>query len=82
MANYFSLIPPEEIPGIRLGNVPDRWRCSRVAKSTGERCRCLAVKGKGVCRHHGAGGKKLSRAKMLRQAARLRGERPANYWCD
>jgi hypothetical protein len=78
--HYFSTIPASEIPGIRTGNVPDEFRCTARARvSGGERCRCVAVKGKGVCRHHGGGGKKLSLAKMYRMAARLRGERPEHY---
>jgi hypothetical protein len=78
---HFSRIAPEDLPGIRLGNVPDQLRCTAKAKSTGERCQNPRVRGKGICRLHGAGGKKLQRSKMLRQAARLRGERPA-HWED
>jgi hypothetical protein len=78
---YFSRIALEDIPGIRLGDVPDQFRCPAKAKSTGERCQNPKVQGKRTCRVHGAGGKKLQRAKVLRQAARLRGERPA-HWVD
>jgi len=31
-------------------------RCHAMAKRTGERCRCPAVRGWAVCRVHGAGG--------------------------
>jgi len=78
---HFKYLTPAEIPGIRLGSVPDRWRCRAKAKSTGERCQCLAVKGRATCRHHGSGSKK-TRAGMLRMAARLRGERPEAYKKD
>ena len=79
---YFSRIALEDIPGIRLGDVPDQFRCTAKAKTTGQRCQNPRVKGKGTCRmHRGSPGKKPTRAKVLRQAARLRGERPA-HWVD
>jgi len=40
-------------PVQRLRNAP---RCHARAKSTGERCKCPAVRGWRVCRVHGAGG--------------------------
>jgi hypothetical protein len=40
-------------PTQRLRDAP---RCHATAKSTGERCRCPAVRGWRVCRVHGAGG--------------------------
>jgi hypothetical protein len=40
-------------PVHRLRRAP---RCSAKAKSTGERCRCPAVRGWAVCRVHGARG--------------------------
>ena len=78
---HFSTLEPHQIPGIRLGDLPDAWRCRAQAKSTGDRCRAVAAKGMGLCRHHGAGGNKPSLAKVYRMAARLRGERPTG-WSD
>lgn len=72
---HFQLIDPSKLPGLRLGAIPEAFRCRAKAKRTGERCACVAVKGKGLCRHHGAGGKGPSRAKQLRLGAYLRGER-------
>jgi hypothetical protein len=74
----------ETNPGKLLGNVPDKCRCNNTAKSTGERCKNVRVKGDTRCRTHGGKrpGMKVSRAKQLRMAARLRGERPKHYWCD
>lgn len=40
-------------PVQRLRDAP---RCHARAKSTGERCKCPAVRGWRVCRVHGAGG--------------------------
>jgi len=40
-------------PVQRLQDAP---RCHARAKSTGEQCRCPAVRGWGVCRVHGARG--------------------------
>lgn len=40
-------------PVERLRDAP---RCRAKAKSTGERCKCPAVRGWSVCRVHGAGG--------------------------
>jgi hypothetical protein len=40
-------------PTQRLRDAP---RCHATTKSTGERCRCPAVRGWRVCRVHGAGG--------------------------
>jgi hypothetical protein len=40
-------------PTQRLRDAP---RCHAAAKSTGERCKCPAVRGWRVCRVHGAGG--------------------------
>ena len=40
-------------PTERLRDAP---RCSALAKSTRQRCRCPAVRGWSVCRVHGAGG--------------------------
>lgn len=73
---------PEANPGYRFGSLPEHVRCSARAKSTGERCQSPRVAGKKTCRLHGSGNKKLSRAAMLRRAARLRGERPPHYTCD
>lgn len=42
-----------ENPVHRLRNAP---RCHARAKSTGERCKCPAVRGWSVCRVHGARG--------------------------
>lgn len=82
--SYFRVCKPEDHPGVYFGSLPDHLRCKRIAKSTGERCRCMKVKGSTLCRTHGGKrpGMKMSRAKELRIAARLRGERPKHYWCD
>ena len=40
-------------PAFRLNCAP---RCSAKAKGTGIRCKAPAVKGRAVCRMHGAGG--------------------------
>jgi hypothetical protein len=40
-------------PVQRLRNAP---RCTAVAKSTRERCKCPSRRGWSVCRVHGAGG--------------------------
>ena len=37
----------------------DGIRCQAVAKATGERCRCVAVRGKTRCAKHGGGGRLL-----------------------
>jgi hypothetical protein len=81
-AGRFQHIPKDEIPGIRLGSIPDQFRCTAKSKSTGERCRCMRVTGQGVCRHHGARKQKPTWAKRFRQASRLRGERPDGYHSD
>jgi hypothetical protein len=80
--SYFRTVSAAENPGMKFGNLPDHCRCTATAKSTGERCRDMRVSGQKVCRRHGAKGLKPTRAKMLRLAARLGGERPKNYWCD
>ncbi len=72
----------EPMPGYRFGSLPLHLRCTCTAKATGGRCRNPAAKGQTLCRTHGAKGLKMSRAKALRLAARMRGERPKNYWCD
>jgi hypothetical protein len=68
---------PNGLPGHRLGAIPDAFRCKATAKSTGQRCACIAVKGSGGrCRHHfGNRGGKPSLAKQYRIAALIRGER-------
>jgi hypothetical protein len=80
--SYFRTVTAAENPGMKFGSLPDHCRCTAKAKSTGERCKDMKVKGQTVCRRHGAKSLKATRAKMLRLAARLRGERPKNYTCD
>lgn len=83
--SYFRDVCTRETnPGLKFGSVPEKYRCKRIAKSTGLRCGCYRVKGSTVCRTHGGKrpGLKMSRAKELRLAARLRGERPAHYQRD
>lgn len=84
MAKYdhFTGLTLEELPGVRLGSIPDKWRCKAKARSTGERCKAMRAKGQKVCRLHGAHGLPLTWKKKARLAARLRGERPPHYWCD
>jgi hypothetical protein len=72
----------DPLPGIRAGSVPAKFLCTAKSKRTGKGCQCPRVKGQKVCRHHGAQGLKPTRAKLLRAAARLRGERPAHYTVD
>jgi hypothetical protein len=82
--SYFRDVCTRETnPGIRTGSVPLEFRCQRIAKSTGEQCRCPRVRGTTLCRTHGGKrpGMKMSRAKQLRLAARLRAERP-DHWVD
>lgn len=80
--SHFRVCGREKLPGHRFGNVPDHARCTAHAKSTGKRCENFRVIGQKVCKNHGARGLKPTRAKMLRLAARLRGERPAHYKWD
>jgi hypothetical protein len=52
----------------------DMPKCQARAKSTGEKCKNVAVKGKRVCYLHGgkSTGAKTERGKMLSKYARLR----------
>ena len=69
----FRLMDPAALPGVRLGNVPDAFRCKATSKLSGKRCRCMAATGQGVCRHHGAKGLKPTQAGMVRMAKQQRG---------
>ena len=44
--------------GFPMGDPPDHFRCHAKSKTTGERCRHWAMRGKRVCRYHG--GKSVS----------------------
>ena len=81
--SYFRDVCTRETnPGVKLGSVTDKYRCTATAKNSGARCTQFRVKGQKVCRFHGAQGVKPSRAKLRRIGARLRGERPSGYERD
>lgn len=46
----------DNLKGFAIQRMWDAPRCHARAKSTGERCRCPAVRGWRVCYVHGAGG--------------------------
>lgn len=46
----------DDNPTSPIERLRDAPRCHATAKSTGERCKCPAVKGWRVCRVHGARG--------------------------
>ena len=69
--------PKGNAHGIRLGSIPEAFRCRATSKGTGRPCQCVAVKGRGLCKHHGGKrqGDMPSPHKLKRLAAILNGVR-------
>lgn len=53
LIRYPKTNPRPPTGGVRFGQLPDQFRCTSVARSTGQRCGCPALSGAKQCRYHG-----------------------------
>lgn len=53
LVNYPKINSKPPANPIHFGEFPEHMLCRAIARSTGERCRCVAIHGSRHCKHHG-----------------------------